>query len=334
MFGLLYRLLNPVGMAGDKTRLQNKVGRRAFARIMLMMLITGGIFGLPGGEDAEDIYNIVRRNITGVDKDVRQEFREMLYNAGFGPKMIEALESGLFSAYMGMDIQRRVGFGVAPWSTQVRAALSMAGVDTGARAEEFLGAPGSVFLDSLNNFATLGVREGRWGDVLTNSLPLGIRNPLKGLNYAFGQGYITSSYGQVITDDIKPYMILMQTLGFTPKHIAKNREYLNLIRRMDNADRNFKQRINARLENAYVKMIIGGKNYNGQLINEGQAEIQEIYKEIMKHNQNNPTKMFIPNLNRKFEDALKAVNPDYAIFKGKEALIAEKFQVREIMGLN
>jgi len=334
MFGLLYRLLNPVGMAGDKTRLQNKVGRRAFARVMLMMLITGGIFGLPGGEDAEDIYNIVRRNISGVDKDVRQEFREMLYNAGFGPKMIEALESGLFSAYMGMDIQRRVGFGVAPWSTQVRAALSMAGVDTGARAEEFLGAPGSVFLDSLNNFATLGVREGRWGDVLTNSLPLGIRNPLKGLNYAFGQGYITSSYGQVITDDIKPYMILMQTLGFTPNHIAKNREYLNLIRRMDNADRNFKQRINARLENAYVKMIIGGKNYNGQLINEGQAEIQEIYKEIMKHNQNNPTKMFIPNLNRKFEDALKAVNPDYAIYKGKEALIAEKFQVREIMGLN
>ena len=61
MFGLLYRLLNPVGMAANKTRLQNKVGRRAFARIMLMMLITGGLFGLPGGEDAEDIYNLVRK---------------------------------------------------------------------------------------------------------------------------------------------------------------------------------------------------------------------------------------------------------------------------------
>ena len=46
-----------------------------------------------------------------------------------------------------MDVQRRIGFGVAPWSTQIRAAASIAGVDTGARAEEFLGAPGSVFID-------------------------------------------------------------------------------------------------------------------------------------------------------------------------------------------
>ena len=70
------------------------MGRRAFARIMLMMLITGGIFGLPGGEDAEDIYNLVRKEITGVDADVRSEFRNMLYTAGWSPTMIEALESG------------------------------------------------------------------------------------------------------------------------------------------------------------------------------------------------------------------------------------------------
>ena len=334
MFGLLYRLLNPVGMAANKSRLQNKVGRRAFARIMLMMLITGGLFGLPGGEDAEDIYNLVRKEITGVDADVRSEFRNMLYTAGWSPTMIEALESGLLSAYFNIDVQRRIGFGVAPWSTQIRAAASIAGVDTGARAEEFLGAPGSVFIDFFNNLATLGVREGRWGDALIQSLPLGIKNPLKSLDYMIGEGYLTTSYGSVVTDDIGAVDVLSQFLGFTPTEIAKNREALFLMRKMDRASNVFKQRINARIENAYIKIIMGGKNRNGSLINEGQAEIQEIYKDVMKHNQNNPTKMFIPDLNRKFDDALRAADPNYAIMKGKQETVLEKIRMREALGLN
>jgi len=334
MFGLLYRLLNPVGMAADKTALQNRVGRRAFARIMLMMLITGGLFGLPGGEDAEDIYNLVKRNITGVDSDVRSEFRNMLYSAGWSPTMIESLESGLISSSMGLDVQRRIGFGVAPWSTQIRAALSLAGIDTGARAEEFLGAPGSVFIDGFNNLQSLGFREGRWGDVIINTLPLGIRNPLKSMDYMFGEGYITSSYGSVVTDDITAVTTLKQLLGFTPTEISKGREALFLMRKMDRATNTFKQRMNARIENAYIKIIMGGKNRNGSLINEGQAEIQKIYKDIMKHNQNNPTKMFIPDLNRKFDDALRASDPNYAIMKGKQETIAEKLRIRETLGLN
>jgi len=334
MFGLLYRLLNPVGMATNKSKLQNKVGRRAFARIMLMMLITGGIFGLPGGEDAEDLYNIIRRSITGVDADVRSEFRNMLYTAGWSPTMIEALESGLLSAYMNVDVQRRIGFGVAPWSTQIRAAASIAGVDTGARAEEFLGAPGSVFIDGLNNLATLGIREGRWGDAIVQSLPLGVKNPLKSLDYMIGEGYLTTSYGSVVTDDIGAVDVLSQFLGFTPTEIAKNREALFLMRKMDRASNTFKQRINARIENAYIKIIMGGKNRNGSLINEGQAEIQAIYKDVMKHNQNNPGKMFIPDLNRKFDDALRAADPNYAIMKGKQETVMEKIRLRESLGLN
>ena len=334
MFGLLYRLLNPFGMAADKTAIQNRVGRRAFARIMLMMLLTGGLFGLPGGEDAEDVYNLVKRNITGVDEDVRAEFRNMLYTAGWSPTMIESLESGLISSFMGVDVQRRIGFGVAPWSTQIRAALSLAGIDTGARAEEFLGAPGSVFIDGFNNLQSLGFREGRWGDAIVNSLPLGVRNPLKSVDYMVGQGYLTSSYGSVVTDDITALDTIKQLLGFTPTEIAKGREALFLMRKMDRATNTFKQRINARIENAYIKIIMGGKNKNGSLINEGNAEIQEIYKEVMKHNQNNPTKMFIPDLNRKFDDALRAADPNYAIMKGKQETVLEKIRMREALGLN
>ena len=67
MFGLLYRLLNPpvlkmkdgrlsVGLANpNRSKAANAIGRKAFARIMLMLGLTGGLMGLPGAEDAEDI---------------------------------------------------------------------------------------------------------------------------------------------------------------------------------------------------------------------------------------------------------------------------------------
>ena len=111
MLGLMYRMLNPpiikknpIGrgyrievMDTSKTKAQNAMGRKAFARIMLMMLITGGVFGLPGGEDAEDAYDIIKKTITGVESDLRTEFRNMLYEAGWGPGMIESLEKGLVS---------------------------------------------------------------------------------------------------------------------------------------------------------------------------------------------------------------------------------------------
>jgi hypothetical protein len=54
----------------------------------------------------------------------------------------------------------------------------------------------------------------------------------------------------------------------------------------------------------------------------------------MKHNQNNPDKMFIPDLNRKFDDALRAADPNYAIMKGKQETVAQKLRLREALGLN
>ena len=75
MMGLMYRMANPpiikrkpggegftIGIADPtKTKAQNRAGRLAFARMMMMMVITGGIFGIPGGEDAEDLYDMTRK---------------------------------------------------------------------------------------------------------------------------------------------------------------------------------------------------------------------------------------------------------------------------------
>ena len=44
--------------------------------------------------------------------------------------------------------------------------------------------------------------------------------------------------------------------------------------------------------------------------------------------------MFIPDLNRKFDDALRAADPNYAIMKGKQETVLEKIRMREALGLN
>ena len=349
MVGLMYRMLNPpvlkrkasggftVGLADPtKTAAQNKIGRKAFARIMLMMLVTGGVMGLPGGEDAEDTYDLIKKMFTGVDSDVRTEFRNMLYEAGWGPGLINAMENGLINSTLGWDIQRRVGFGVLPWSQQVRAGLNMMGIPTGAKAEEFLGAPGSVYIDAIRGLMERGVREQQWGEALEQTLPTAIRNVLKAVRYSpYGNGFASTGYGQVLTDDIKGYELIMQAFGFAPASIAKEREALFQERKLDKGMNLFRQRKNAQITNAYRDIIMGGMKYDASMINEGEQKIADIIIDVMEYNANQPPHLiYVPDLGSLFQEALKAVHPEYRIGATNKKLIGEKMQIRMALGLD
>ncbi len=286
MFGLMYRLLNPyvlkikdgrlsVGLANpNRSKAANAIGRKAFARIALMIGLTGGLMGLPGAEDAEDIINAVRKlQNGGVDSEIRTEFRNMLYDAGWGPKMIEAMEAGLLNTYLNIDVQGRISFGMAPWSRQVRAGLSLAGFQTGAKADEFLGAPGAILIDPIRALVNEGLREGDWGSAGMKFLPTSVRNLTKVAQYT-NRGYMQTGYGQVITDDLNGMDLAMQALGFTPTEISKNRELLYLERNLDRAGSGFKKRMNARITNALRDIILGGQRKDADLINDGQSQIR------------------------------------------------------------
>jgi hypothetical protein len=349
MMGLMYRMLNPpvlkrkagggftIGVANPaKTRLQNKVGRRAFARIMLLMLMTGGLFGLPGGEDAEDLYDLTKKMITGIESDIRSEFRNMLYEAGWGPTMIESMEKGLISSMLNIDVQRRVGFGVMPWSQQVRALINMAGIPTGARAEEFLGAPGSIFTDAIRGLTEQGIRENQWGKALQQMSPTFIRNIMKAAEYSpYGNGFATTGYGQVLTHDIDNWDIFWQAVGFTPTAIAKEREALFQERKLDKGMNLFRQRKNAQISNAYRDIIIGGMKYDADLINEGQQKLADIFADVMEHNANQlPHLLYIPDMRSLRLEAMKAVYPGYRIATENKKLVGEKMKIRLALGLN
>ena len=50
-----------------------------------------------------------------------------------------------------MDVQRRLSFGNIPGSGQITCTVGMMGINTGARAEEFLGAPGAILFQNARN---------------------------------------------------------------------------------------------------------------------------------------------------------------------------------------
>jgi hypothetical protein len=303
---------------------------------MLLMLMTGGVFGLPGGEDAEVLYDLTKKMITGLESDIRSEFRNMLYEAGWGPTMIESMEKGLISSMFNIDVQRRVGFGVMPWSQQVRALINMAGIPTGARAEEFLGAPGSIFTDAIRGLTEQGIRENEWGKALQQMSPTFIRNILKAKEYSpYGNGFATTGYGQVLIHDIDNWDIFWQAVGFTPTAIAKEREALFQERKLDKGMNLFRQRKNAQISNAYRDIIIGGMKYDADLINEGQQKLADIFADVMEHNANQlPHLLFIPDIRSLRNEAMKAVYPGYRIATENKKLVGEKRKVRLALGLD
>ena len=66
MFALTYRMLT-----GGSTPQQKAAGRRVFLRMMGMIVLTGGMFGIPGSDDAEDLASWMVENVPGVGNRIK-----------------------------------------------------------------------------------------------------------------------------------------------------------------------------------------------------------------------------------------------------------------------
>ena len=318
----------------NRSKTQNKMNRRMVAKMLLALMITGGVFAVPGGEDAEDFVNIVRSYYTGIDSDIRDEFRKMLYEVGFSPRMITFATSGAFNAYANMDISRRVGLGNLPWSTQVRALASIAGLNTGVRAEAFLGAPGSVFITAAQGIANDGIREGNYGEVISKMFPNFIRNAYKGGMYAFtGEAY--SGRGILLRDDLGFSDAVLKAAGFAPNKIAAAREAVFLEKKIGGATSAYKGRMNTRLTNAFKEIIIGNKEGDTSRMRKGQEQIQKLTEEIIRFNSKVPPNLvFIPDIDRLQDQAKMELYTDYRLEKQNKKFFNEKRNLRIRLGLD
>ena len=329
MFSLMTRMLTRQG-----TPAQKAAGRKALAKMLIMIGITGGFFGMPGVDDALWFKDLITRLVTGVDKDTRSEFRNMIAEVS-GPKVAEFFENGIINTLANVDVQRRLSFGNVPGSGQIRALLSMMGLNTGARAEEFLGAPGAILFQNARNVVGAYEATGEFPikELAYAVTPTFITNLLKAGDIV-EDGRVESRYGTILTEDANLYDAFLQGLGFSPTKISKERELLRLERLNSGRNSQVQARMNRRVTTAYRKIFLGmiKKDFESQL--EGQEDLKELLIEIFAYNSNQDwTNQLNIDVQRLAMEAMKDLSKEYRVLKGGSTNIELNLKDAEGLGI-
>ena len=333
MFALLNRLLTK-----GSTPAQKAAGRKAFAKILVMLMLTGGLFGLPGSDDAEELANWMIEKApvvgTGLKTDLRAAMREMLYNAGFGPGLINAMENGIIEAGLNIDVQRRVSLGNVPGSQQVRAITGLLGLTPGGSPADFAGAPGSVFMTAIRE-GTQAMREGEsLVDVAFKSSPLFVRNLYKAYDQSIGKGFVETNYGSVLVDDASIMESIYQSMGFGSARAKRSREALYQERLNATRNQSKRQKVNAQITNAYRDIFVGSKTGNSSLSGKGQVRLNELTRALYKWNSKQDiADMIFPDLNSLVKSALEATYNDIRIANKSGLNIVKDITQRKALGL-
>mgnify|MGYP003132753047 CR=1 FL=1 len=333
MFALMNRLLTK-----GSTPEQKAAGRKAFAKIMVMLVMTGGIFGLPGSDDAEELANWVIEKApivgTGLKTDMRAAMREMLYEAGFGAGLINAMENGLIEASLNIDVQRRISLGNVPGSQQIRAIAGLLGLTPGGNPADFAGAPGSVFMTAIRE-GSQAIREGEsLVDVAFKSSPLFVRNLYKAYDQSLGKGFVETNYGSVLVDDASVMESVYQAMGFGSARAKRSREALYQERLNQTRNSNKRKKVNAQITNAYRDIFIGAKIGDNSLSAKGQIRLNELTRDLFAWNAKQDIEnMIFPDLERLVESALEAVYNDIRIANQSGLNIQKNITQRKALGL-
>tara|TARA_A100001011_G_scaffold383817_1_gene455568 strand:- start:86 stop:1585 length:1500 start_codon:yes stop_codon:yes gene_type:complete len=324
MFSLMFRMFNKKGPAGKK----------ALAKMLLMIALTGGLLGLPGMDEVAWLRDLMRKITTGVDGDTRSELRQMLSEVS-SPKVAEFFENGVFNALANVDVQRRLSFGNVPGSAQIRAIVGMMGINTGARAEEFLGAPGAILFQNSRNFIGSYSRTGEFPlqEFLYAVTPTFLTNYVKAFDAA-SDGRVESRYGTVLTDDASIYDAFLQAIGFTPTKVSKERELVRLEKLNVGKNSLLQSRMNAKVTQSFKKIYNGmiDKDFNAQL--EGQEDLREVINQIFVHNSKHDLagqlQIDVPRL---AQEALKDIIKEYRLLSNSSKAIPSSVADANALGV-
>tara|TARA_R110000803_G_scaffold202625_1_gene267828 strand:- start:39 stop:3377 length:3339 start_codon:yes stop_codon:yes gene_type:complete len=323
MFGLLRRL-----MVGQGNAEVTATGRKMFARIILMLFLTGGLMGLPGADDLDFIYRMVRK-MGGVDEDLRTVMRETLVDLT-GPKMTEAMMNGGIEAFGNINVQRRLSLGEVPGSGQARAIMTMLGFPTGAKAEEFLGAPGAVFFQSGKEMIDIFGRQGASAltdmDLYMAAAPTFIKNAYRAAYKYPQQGYVDTRRGTLLTADLNGLDLLLQGIGFTPTKISKARNVLYYEKQVDSKYLGTTQKFNAQIKNAFRDMYIGYNITNDKaMADAAQLEILNIMRQIQEFNSKvDSNYTYVPAISRLRDEGVKQANFNLRTLKASKKTFRKK----------
>ena len=328
MFFLLHRLMTQGGPQG----------RKMFARVMLMLFATGGLMGMPGMEELDQVYRLIQR-MRGVNEDMRTVMREMFAET-VGPQATEYLMQGVIEAGTGASVQRRLSLGEVPGSAQIRALLNMLGFPTGARVEEFLGAPGAVFIDSAREMKDIFAKDGVAAfyedlDLYMAAMPTFIKNLYRATYKYPTEGYVETKYGTIVTADLTALDLIKQGMGFTPTKISKERTALYYDKAIEGKYSGKIRGFNTKLKRAYRDMYIGlNVNRDPDMVRDAQLEINKIMREVMAFNNKVGYEyMYFPQLSRLRSEGIQQANTTYRNLQTDKSTKRLKDKMRESLNI-
>ena len=333
MFGLLRRLL-----VGQGSAEATAVGRRMFARIMIMLFLTGGLLGMPGADDMDFLYRMTNR-MRGVNTDIRQQMKEML-TSKVGAKNTEMVMNGALETFLNVSVQRRVSLGEIPGSAQIRALMTLFGMPTGARAEEFLGAPGAVFIGTANEWKTMFQQQGVVStltdmDFYIAAMPTFAKNMYRAAYKYPKDGFVATRRGTLVTADLTTSDLTKQFFGFTPSKLSKGREILYYETQIDTKYQGATRTFNARIKNAYRDMYIYTRLIKDtERYKQAQLRLQEVTRDVMEWNntiESNYT--YVPDLNRLQMEGILQANFNERTLKSNKDTLSKKRALPDRYGI-
>lgn len=320
MFSQLYRNMFQRG----------RLGKEMAAKTLAMITATGGFFAVPGVDDLGWALEFITNTVTGIRRDRRQVWRRYLDEAGWGSGAIEALENGLINKWFDFDLASRTRFNL-PGVQQAKAALNLAGLNSGARGEEALGAFGSLIfgnarnivnkIDSVGGISQVGF--GEFFEMATGLMPTFVKNFVASKDYFTG-GPIFSSRGTMLIDDPNMYEAFLKGIGFNPTDITKAQNLLYLEQVNGGATSEIRSRFNTRIKN-YFREFMLAKDSNDTKEFARLAKVEkEIMNDLIKLNESlKPGLKFVPDIYRLMQEAAKDLNTAYRLSSGSPYELSE-----------
>ena len=329
MFSLMGRLLTRSGSPA-----QRAIGRKILAKQMVMILATGGLFGLPFGDDLAWLMEMMLKTFPGLDVDIRNETKKML-SASIGPGATELFTDGVFNAALGIDVQRRLSFGNIPGSQQIRAALGLAGFNTGTTPDAIFGAPGAILFQNARKMIRDYDQTGEfpWSATVHTVLPTFLSNALKGGQMALS-GKAESGYGTTISSNITALESLAKIAGFNPTKLSKEREVLFLERKNSGRNSIRQKRFNNRIKNTFRELLVGIQEDNRDAQFDAQNELNKIMLELFDYNsKQKPKNLLTVDTYRLLQEAFSDINKEVRYVKSGYFNFVDTLADREARGL-
>lgn len=222
-----------------------------------LLLLMGGLKGLPFAEDMFDIVDTIAQKLGLKMASVEKEIAQFVDSVA--PGLAPYVMRGVVDQFSGATFSSRVGMGdLIPLT-----GLFKAGSDPAREAEQFVG---PVFSGITGLVATAGAL-GSYGaevlglkddttsglEILRNSPSSALRAIGDGVSY-WSDGRITNMQGKVIANNAPAHVIMARFLGFYPAIATQQ----NDIVRLQKQSAEYSKAIKAEYVNAYVRAKLDG----------------------------------------------------------------------------